>query len=428
MILALFLIGLLAPYPAGAQSASTAAARSISLEGAFALAAARSEILAQRGEAVAELEANIDEIWSNVKPRFAIAASNIWQDTPPPSSSGGFANNFTQSSRPQAAITGHQALFSGLREFLAAKSGKAQGESARLALQRAKQMLYQDVSRAYLDLLGAYQEIAVRQSLLELTSQRIKDLKERQKIGRSRTSEVLAAESQRAQTSSQLETVRGQEKVYQWMLGFLTGVEGELAPAGVALPVQEDLSHFLELARERADVRARRLDKEASALFVDIQSRQRWPTVALDGNYYLKRPAGFSEKIRWDATLSASLPLYAGDSIGAQVRQARARDRSAGQALTLALRQAELEVRSAHSQLGSALTVVAALENATTLAQANARAQSEDYRLGLVTNLEVLGSWNTAEETRLRLEQARLDAYWSRVRLEVAAGGPKNLP
>ena len=70
------------------------------------------------------------------------------------------------------------------------------------------------------------------------------------------------------------------------------------------------------------------------------------------------------------------------------------------------------------------MSVVAALDNAERLASENAKAQSEDYRLGQVTNLDVLGSLNILQQTRLQQNAARLDAYWSRVRLEVAAGVP----
>jgi outer membrane protein TolC len=87
-------------------------------------------------------------------------------------------------------------------------------------------------------------------------------------------------------------------------------------------------------------------------------------------------------------------------------------------------RLAELEARSAHQKLLSSVAVVAALDNAARLAEDNAKAQSDDYRLGQVTNLEVLGSLNTLQQTRLQQNAARIDAYWSRVQLEVAAGVP----
>ncbi|MBI4055975.1 MAG: TolC family protein [Elusimicrobia bacterium] len=400
---------------------SYAEGRSISLDEAYQLALKRSETLAQQKEAVAQIQARIDELWGSIKPRFSLTGSQQWQDE---AESSGFSS-FTQTSRPQAAITGHQPLFSGFREYLAVKGARAQRESAELSLARAEQLLYQDVARSYLDLLGIHQEIATREAQVKITQNRIRELNSRERLGRSRKSEVLAVESQWAQTEAQLEESRGREKIFQAMLQFLTGVQENLVPQEVAIPSVENLSSFLERAHQRPDVESKRKELASSGLLTRIQKRQWWPSIALDGNYYLKRPAGFQESIKWDATVSAQMPLYWGGSVRAEVRGAEAGERSAQEALSLAERRAELEVRSAYSDLESSLSIVKALEKALNLAEANAKAQAEDYRLGLVTNLDVLGSLSTLQDTRLKLDQAKLAAYLARLQLEVAAGGPQ---
>jgi outer membrane protein len=325
-----------------------------------------------------------------------------------------------------AAINGHQPLFSGLRDFLAVKAGKAQGESAEFALQRAKQLLYQDVTNAYLNLLQSHRDIATHEEQVKLTSDRVKELKNFEDIGRSRKSEVLAAESQQAQDVADLETSRGLERVQQATLRFLTGIEENLAPAEISAPAQaEDMQPFLDRSAHRPDVEGARKDFEYSDLYVSIQRRQYLPTVALDGNYYLRRTQAFYGHVKWDATLSGQLPLYWGGQIKAQTRQAEAQRGFNEQALSLALRTAELDVRSSHSDLESDLSIVKALQNAMTLAEANAKAQIADYRHGLVTNIDVLTSLTTVQTTRLRLDAAQIQAYFARVRLEVAAGGPE---
>ena len=407
----------------GARAASTSpvAGRPISLPEAYRLTLARSEELAQRQYSVRELEARISELWSNVKPRLGLAGTQFWQDTPGEAAGG--ASNLTQTSRPQAAVTLHQPLFSGLREFLALKATRAQGESAQLQLQRVRQLIYQDVAGAYVNLLSVHLEMKSRQALIDLTEERIKELRSRERIGRSRESEVLAAQSQQAQAVSDLAAARGQERRAQAVLRFVTGLEEDLSPAGLAMPSAQAAEPFLERARRRPDVMARLRDIEAARTAVDIQRRQRWPSINLDGNYYLKRPVGVTEHIRWDATLSASVPLYDGGAVSGQTAQAQARFGSAEQGLSLTLRTAERDVRQSHAALDSALSVVSALERALTLADANAKAQTADYRMSLVTNLDVISALNTALETRLRLDRARLQAALARVQLEVAAGG-----
>jgi outer membrane protein len=403
------------------SSAAAAALRPITLDEAYAAALKRSETVAERGETYAQVMAQVDQLWSEVKPRLSLDAQQQWQDTPGPN-----VNFPLPAANTTVAINGHQPLFSGLRDFLAVKAGRAQGESAAFALARAKELLYQDVTNAYLNLLQSRRDIATHEEQVKLTADRVKELRNFEDIGRSRKSEVLAAEAQQAQDVADLETSRGLERVQQSTLRFLTGIEQDLAPQEIAAPSQaEDIQPFLDRSAHRPDVEAARKDFEYSDLYVSIQRRQYWPVIALDGNYYLKKPRNFSQHINWDATLSGVLPLYWGGQIRAQTRQAQAQSRFNEQALSLALRTAELDVRSSHSDLESDLSIVKALENAMKLAEANAKAQIADYRHGLVTNIDVLTSLTTVQNTRLRLDAAQIQAYFARVRLEVAAGGPE---
>lgn len=354
-----------------------------------------------------------------MKPRLGLAATDILQDVP--GAVSGFSSIYSQRHREQAQISGHHTLFTGLREYLAVRQAKAQTASAEFTLRRARQLLYQDVVSAYLDLLAVHHEMGIRQAILDTTDARIKELRQRERLGRSRRSELLAAESQRAQVAAQLDTARGTEALAQLKLRFLSGIEDDVAPAEVSPPAAEALDRYLEAARSRPDVEAARRSRDAAVYPVAIAARQRWPVVNLDGNYYLHRPPP-QDMIKWDVSFSLSLPLYDGGITSAQVREAEAARRSAEAALTQALRQAGLDVRSAHRNLASALSVVAALEKAAELAAENARAQAEDYRLGLVTNLDVLGSISALQETRLALDQARTQAFFSRAQLDVAAG------
>jgi outer membrane protein len=412
----------LLPLSAAAQQASSAAVagRALGLPEAYKLALARSEQIAVSGESYQEAMAKADELWSHVMPQVTLMGSEAVQQVPK-----GVSNVFLQPNRETGWVTAHQPLFSGLREFLAYRAAKDLGRSAELNLERAKQLLYQDVARAYLDLLAAQDDIRIRTSLVSITQDRVRDLKEFRKVGRARASELLAAESQVALYLAQVEGARAAEQVAQFKLGFLTGLDERLAPEPVPAPAPVPaLDAALGRARARPDVESRRSDKEAAELSVKVVSRQRWPTISVDANYYFQRPPSFTSEVKWDAMITGSLPLYTGGQIGSQKRQQEARLRAGAQALSAALRTAELETKSAHQDLLSSVLVVNALDNAARLAEANARAQAEDYRLGQVTNLDVLGSLNTLQQTRLQQNAARLDAYWSRVRLEVAAGVP----
>lgn len=422
MMKSLVLAVLLFPLAAAAQEASTAAApgRAVALPEAYKLALARSEQIAVSGAGYEEAVARTREIFSHVLPRLTLMGTETLQDVP-----SGASNIFLQRNREQGWLNAHQPLFTGLREYLAYRSSKDLGRAAELSLERAKQLLYRDVARAYLDLLTAQEDIRIREALVGITQKRVSELKEFRKVGRARASELLAAESQVAQNLAQLESARATEQVAQFNLAFLTGVDERLAPAPVPVgaPIPP-LETALAKARARADVEARRAAAGAAEFAVKVASRARWPSIAADANYYIHRPPSFTSDVKWDATITGSLPLYGGGEIGAQTRQQEARLKARRAELSEGSRVAEREAKSAHQRLLSSVAVVGALDAAARLAEDNARAQSEDYRLGQVTNLDVLGSLNILQQTRLQQNAARIDAYWSRVQLEVAAGVP----
>ena len=395
--------------------------RPITLPEAYKAALGRSEQIALSGANYDETMARADELWSHVMPRVTVMGTETFQDVPK-----GQSGLFLQHQREQGWVTAHQPLFSGLREYLAFRAAKDLGRSAELQLERAKHLLYRDVARAYLDLLAAQDSIRIRSALVDITNDRVKDLKGFRKVGRARPSELLAAESSVAQQVAQLESARAAEQVAQFKLAFLTGLDERVVPApvpevGAAPPA---LEAALSRARARPDVESRRADRSSAELSIKVVSRQRWPSIYADANYYFKRPPSFTSDVRWDATITGALPIYTGGEIKSQTRQMEARMKASDAALSSAVRTAELETRSAHQDLVSSASVVAALDNAAKLAEDNAKAQAEDYRLGQVTNLDVLGSLNTLQQTRLQQDQARIDAYWSRVQLEVAAGVP----
>jgi outer membrane protein len=396
-----------------------AAPRPITLHEAYTLALAQSETISQNKEAVLEALARVDEIKSAILPHLSLFAQDTFQESP-----GSPIKSINRTEIPQAQITLQQPIFAGLREFLAFKQSKRLAESAGLTQKRAESLLYQDVAQAYLNLLQVQREIDIRGKMVEETEKRELQLARWVSIGRSRESELLSAKTRLAQEKAQIEIVRGQEEVAQEVLRFLTGLDAEFLAQDVAPPVPGPLEQRLIQAKARDDIEARRKELEASSLGSSIARRERWPVIGLTANYYLKR-VGFSENVHYDAILGLSLPLFDGGGISARTKAAEARERSSREGLSLALRSAERELRSAYRSLESSISAVSALEKSADLADQNVKAQEEDYRRSLVTNLDVLDSLNALESARLQLNAARAQAALADAELEVASGGPE---
>ncbi|HBA60137.1 MAG TPA: hypothetical protein DCZ92_04855 [Elusimicrobia bacterium] len=401
------LLGLL-PCRLPAQEFSTAAMKPITLGEAYTLALDRSEQLARQAEGIKQLEAAERLFNSAFRPVFSANASQSKQQN--------------YASVTKGYLSGSYSLFSGLRDLISLKAAAARTAAAGQDLARARQQLYLDVAQAYLGLQAAQREALIRREQFDVTGRRIAELQARVEIGRSRKSETVAARTQLAQDKAGYLDAAAAERLSQQALKFLTGLEPDLVPE--PLPVRKDagLDAYLKAALSRPDLAAKRKTLQASGYLLDMQDRNLRPTVTVSADYYvLRRPMPVPAS-RWDAAVAVNVPLYNGGYAQAQRQSAYSEKRSAELDLQLAERQALTEVRSAYEEFKYALLRSASLEEALALAADNADYQQEDYKLGLVNNLDVLSALRTMQDTRLALSQARIRAIGAQLKLENASG------
>lgn len=402
------LLAVLLAAPLQAQEFSTASMRPINMGEAYKLALARSETLAQQAEGIKQLEAAESSIGAAFRPSFDLNASQGKQQNSPSST--------------KVYLSGSYALFSGMRDYISAKAASARTGAARLDLERARQQLYLNVTQEYLNLFLAQQEVFIRREQMDVTSRRIKELEARANIGRSRQSEVVAARTQLAQDKASYLAAAAGERLAQQALLFITGLDSDLAPQELSISRGAPLEEYLKLALLRPDLAARRKSLEAYNYLADIQDHNLWPSVEVSANYYAVRRPMPSPANRWDGTIALNLPLYTGGAAGALKDSAYAARRSAELELQLQERQALTDVRSAFEERKYAMLETGSLREALALAADNARYQQEDYKLGLVTNLDVLTALNSVLQTRLALSGARAQEIFSLLKLETTAG------
>lgn len=410
ILIALLLVAV--PQPAlNAQEISTAAAanRPISLNEAFRLALAKSEALAAQGEGVNQLAAFERQIKATFGPELNLNATE--------------SAAMKQAGQGALSVNLSYSLLPGMRNYIEAASAAKRTEAARLTHIRAKQALYADVAQAYINLYAVIKELTIRREQLGVSNTRIKELQERERIGRSRESEVVAAQSQLARDEADLQDAMSRENLSQLLLRFLTGLDADLAPAPIRVPDIGPMEPYLAKAEKRFDIDAARKAADAASLDIEAQRKLTWPSLSANAGYYLLRPSP-NEDSRWTAGLALKVPLYTNGAIRAGTDQAEAKRAAADLAVKLAARQADTEVRTAYSALTHSIAVLESLKKAQKLAEDNAKYQTRDYALGLVTNLDVLNAHNTLLATKLDLQRSQARACSAAIQLEVTTGGP----
>lgn len=406
IFLTLFLIALPAALPA--QEFSTANMRSITLEEAYLLTLAKSEALAIRKEGITQLEAAERALKAAFRPTLDITAQQ--------------SKYQNAASVSKGYVTGSYTLFSGMRDYISLKAAAAKTQASALDLEQARRQMYLDTARAALNLYEAQREALIRREQLNVTDRRIKELEARVELGRSRKSEAVAARTQLAQDKAAYLEALTAERTAQQALMFLTGLDKDLAPEPLPLREVRPLEEYLSAALQRKDIAAKRKGLEYYSRLLEAEDHNLWPSVTASADYYALRHPMPSPAYHWYGELTATIPLYNGGISDARRQSAYSARQSSVLDIQQAERQALADVRTAYDQLHLGSLKTSSLEEALALAEDNAALQQEDYKMGLVTNLDVLSALNSVQSTRLALAQARVNQVLALLGLENAAG------
>jgi outer membrane protein len=410
-----------------AWAAPARADGTLTLRDCYRMALARSESLAIQEDTIRIAEAHYLQALGNVLPHLNTIATEVIQDTGGGAAGGGgssaVGNTLTRRSRPEVTIQLTQPLFQGFREFKALHIANAEKSRNSLQTDRARQILFSDVARAYYTVMQVERIFDTQSSLIGTLSNRTKELRDRIEIGKSRNSELLTTESQLAVVQANLEATRGQIVTSREFLGFLVGasVTQKLVDEFKTPERLAPVTTYVATLEGRPDIGASAESVRLAQGKLDFEKGALYPTLDFVGNYYPYR-VGFLKDINWDLTFTLNIPIFQGGLTRGRIREAAVQLNQAQLSDSESNRQGELEVRQAYESLKSALAQQAALQRSESKANESFQVQQNEYRLGLVNNLDVLQALRTLQEQKLEALQEYYDAKLQYLNLLVAAG------
>jgi outer membrane protein len=401
-----------------AMSSSPVFAATRTLDDCFAAAIKRSETLATNIELIEQAEQQYKQARAGLFPTISGVASYLVQQSPP----AGTATSFSPSEQTTAKLQGVQPIFHGLKEYAGLLATNLNISAAIANKVQAAATLYSDTVTSFYTILSLEQTLRDYQDEIDVYQERIVDLNHRIKIGRSKPSEVLTVRSAVDSLAAQAEVARGQLSAQREAFAFLTGLDRNevLSETPVTEVKPQPLDFYLARVEMRPDVKASKATAEATEKNVAIARAGHFPSVDLGGDYYFKRP-GLTSDVHWDVTLTASVPIFAGGLVNAQVSQAASQSRVADLALERTRRSADQDLRTNVSNVSTDLQQTEKLDRATRSALDNYKAQVRDYRLGLVTNIDVLQAITAWQEAKRALDAARYLSKLDFLKLETAA-------
>jgi outer membrane protein TolC len=282
--------------------------------------------------------------------------------------------------------------------------------------------LYQLVINAYYNLKIAQNDVKNLQKLLSFSKERVSEIKERAKIGRSRKGELVEAEAQLYTAESQYQVGLIQLSQVEENFEFFTRMKPKTLPELASAPkVEGSLDAYLAKLKSRPDILSARQQVKAADHQVDIAKGSHYPSVDFIGNYYVDR-TGILASSEWDAGVVVSVPFYQGGGVVAASREALAAKRVAELTSYETIRVAEREMRIIYQNYQQILLQLSSLQKALAKSEEAYKLNKKDYQYGLVNNLDVLQTLNIYIQTKRSYDNLLVFAHMTYKNLESATG------
>lgn len=330
--------------------------------------------------------------------------------------------SFAPTKKSERSFYVTQNLFTGFKAFEAIKASGQEKKQRTKEKERAEQLLLVDVSNSFYLLMETREDQKALRKIESALTARVKELRGRERLGRSRPSEVVNAKAQLYSVKADLEIVRNQEILARQILEFLVG-----GPIGDVEDISElprnlmEESYYVSMADGRPDVQATKFGWDFAKSTAKTIDSDFLPTVNVDGNYYTQRSA-FYKGVDWNINLSVSVPIFDGGYTLGRSKEAWMKADESRLDYQRTRRKAPYDIKDAYTRLNTALEVHAQRRRQYATAKLNYFLQRKDYSRSLVSNLDVLASIQTLQDSQRSYIHSLYEAkrqYWQ---LRVAVG------
>ena len=377
--------------------------QSLSLADCYHLALKQSETLAIRQEEIKKTEAVFLRAFDEALGEAHFVVSELRQEPQGVSSSDSSASTSLRELRRERKFVIQQPLFQGFKSIGALGGAGSLRKQRKEEKIRAQELLFKDAAASFFNVIEQQKDVKAIEEIQALFADRIQDLKEREKIGRSRASEVVMARARMKFIEAELAKSRGTSAVYRHVLEFLIGQpvsakalsEGAVPSRGASLSEKE----FEEVVLSRSDVEAAKQALKTARQNIIISQSGLWPEISLEHNQYEHRD-GLQSGIDWDLLLKVDVPLFRGGATAAKIKEAFSEWRKAKHIYRQAQKAAKLEIQESYQNWASAVDQFEALREAVYESEENFRLQKEEYARNLVSNLDVLQALESLFEAR----------------------------
>jgi len=278
--------------------------------------------------------------------------------------------------------------------------------------------LLTDVAEKYFDVLLASDALNSIASEFDAVSNQLDQIQSMYDRQLAQITDLYQAQASLAAVEAQQLQLQTELAMRREALRSASGVESgdlyRLSDETNIPPLENSINYWVQQAEENNhQIRAREYAVEAADKRIDQRRGAYMPQV----NFIVQRQdsdVGFDNRPqdRTDNTyigLDVTIPLYAGGSNRAGVREATSQRRIAESELRQVQLQANERVRSAYLQVQSAATMIEAARKLLESTELTSTAMQRGFELGAVTNVDVLNALRDQFRAERDLQRTRYD-------------------
>ncbi len=355
----------------------------------YKLALKQSELIAIDAEQITIAQAHFLQAFGTIMPQVSFSHTETRNHSQTSSNNNLHEEKFTFT----------QDLFSGFKEFAGMKGSGFEKSQRQKEKWRAEQLLFVDVSDAFYLLLEIQQDLNALKTIEFALSDRVKELKARQNIGKSRVSEVTTTEYQLYNLQAEIQLEKNQELLVRELIEFLIG-----RPFDKVIETKFDFnikpeSQYLAEAAFRPDVQASYYAWMLDQQKITIAKSGFFPSISLTGDYFTHRTSAPVDS-QWDALLEVNVPIFEGTITYGQVQEAKAVAKQSGLLYSRVGRLAIENIHDAYINMQMSTIRKRTLGKALQSAELSYHLQTQDYKLNVVNNLDVITAIQNLADVR----------------------------
>lgn len=326
-----------------------------------------------------------------------------------------------------------QPLFNRSNGFTIDKARKAL-DIAQADLASAEQDLAVRVAQAYFDVLAAQDTLATARASKTAISEQLASAKRNFEVGTATITDTREAQARFDLATAQEIAADNDVRTRRLALDQIVGRVG-LQPNGLMLPVTlpaqpDPVDAWVDRSDESPSVRKARLAYDIAKLETQRTDATRLPTVDLQGQLGgahnsgsgASSSGGTGTSINRSVGVTLKVPLYTGNAIENQVREAVSLEEKSRNELEAARRAVTQATRQVYYGVQSGTAQVKALEAAEASSKLALDATKLGYKVGVRVNLDVLNAQTQLFSTQRDLAKARYDVLVNSLKLRQAAG------